>query len=116
MATVVASVGLALVVLLNLVATVLIVRSDFETPLQKVLQLIFVWLIPLVGSTIVIAVLKAGRSDRKPRFDSGASGDVWMPGMGPESEGGRGHHGEGSGYSGHGGDAGHGDDAGFGGH
>ena len=119
MATVVASVGLALVVLLNVVATVLIVRSDFETQLQKVLQLIFVWLIPLVGSTIVIAVLKGARSDRKPRVDSVASGDVWMPGMGPESEGGRGHHGghgEGSGYSGHGGDAGHGGDGGGGGH
>ncbi len=113
MATVVASVGLALVVLLNVIATVLITRSDFETPLQKMLQLIFAWLIPLIGSTIVIAVLKAARSDRKSRFDSGASGDVWMPGMGPESEGGRGHHGghgEGSGHSGHGGDAG------FGGH
>jgi hypothetical protein len=76
-ATVVASIGLALVVLLNVVATVLIARSDFETPFQKVLQLIFAWLIPLVGSTIVIAVLKGTRSDRKPRFDSSASGDVW---------------------------------------
>jgi len=116
MATVVASVGLALVVLLNVVATVLIVRSDFETSLQKVIQLTLAWLIPLVGSTIVIAVLKGARPDRKPRVDSSASGDVWMPGMGPESEGGRGHHGEGGGYSGHGCDAGHGGDAGFGGH
>src|SRR5580704_1158910 len=106
MATVVASVSLALVVLLNVVATVFIARSDFETRLQKVLQLTFAWLVPLVGSTIVIAVLKGARSDRKPRVDSSALGDVWMPGMGPESEGGRGHHGghgEGSGYSGHGG-------------
>jgi uncharacterized membrane protein YgcG len=113
MATVVASVALGLVVLLNLVATILIARCDFETLLQKVLQLIFAWVVPLVGSTIVIAVLKGARSDRKPRFDSGSSGSAWMPGMGPESEGARGHHGghgESSGYSGHGGDAG------FGGH
>jgi hypothetical protein len=119
MATVVAAIGLALMVLLNVAATVFIVRSDFETPLQKVLQFIFAWLIPLVGSTIVIAVLQGARSHRKPRFDSGASGDVWMPGMGPEPEGARGHHGghgDGSGYAGHGSDAGHGGDAGFGGH
>jgi hypothetical protein len=113
MATVVASIGLGMVVLLNLVATVMLVRSDFETPLQKVLQLVFAWAIPIVGSIIVIAVLKGARSDRKPRFGSGSSGDVWLPGMGPEPEGPAGHH------SGHGessGDAGHGGDAGVGGH
>ncbi len=120
MAYVVASVGLALLVLLNIVATVLVARSDFETPLQKVLQLILVWVVPVVGSTIVIAVLVGAPSDRKRRFDSATSGDAWMPGMGPEPEGaGRGHlgsHGEGSSYSGHGGDLGHGGDAGIGGH
>jgi hypothetical protein len=39
MTTAVASVALSLVVLLNLVATAMLARSDFETPLQKALQL-----------------------------------------------------------------------------
>jgi hypothetical protein len=113
MATVVALVGLGLVVLLNLVATAFIARSEFETPLQKTFQLIFAWAVPLIGSIIIIAVLKATRPEREHRFDSGSLGKSWLPGIGPESESAHGHHG------GHGegsGDAGHSGDAGFGGH
>jgi uncharacterized membrane protein YgcG len=113
MPTVVASVGLGLVVLLNLVATTFIARSEFETPLQKMLQLIFVWAVPLVGSIIIIAVLKVTRPERERRFDSGSLGKSWLPGIGPESESAHGHHG-GSGDSS--GDAGHGGDGGGGGH
>jgi hypothetical protein len=112
-ATVVASIGLGVVVLLNLVATAFIARSQFETPRQKLLQLIFAWAVPLVGSVIIIAVLKATRPERERRFDAGSLGNSWLPGIGPESENAHGHHGthgEGSGDSGHGGDAG------FGGH
>jgi hypothetical protein len=113
MATVVASVVLGLVVLLNVVATAFILRSEFGTPIQKVVQLIFAWALPLVGSIIVIAVLKVTRPERERRFDSGSLGTSWLPGIGPESEAAHGHHG------GHGeasGGAGHGGDAGFGGH
>jgi uncharacterized membrane protein YgcG len=113
MATVVASVALGLASLLNLVATAMLVRSDFETPLQKVLQLVFAWAVPFVGSIVVIAVLRSARSDPKPRFASTSSGDAWLPGSGPESEGFGGHH---SGHGEGGGDAGHGGDAGGGGH
>jgi hypothetical protein len=112
MATVVASVGLALVVLLNVVATVLIARSDFETPLQKVLQLVFAWVVPCVGSIIVIAFLNDAGFKPKRRFESASSDKVWLPGIGPGSEGTSGHHGS----HGEGSDAGHGGDAGFGGH
>jgi hypothetical protein len=110
MTTVVASVIVGLVVLLNVVATTFIVRSEFGTPLQKAAQLIFTWAVPLVGSIIVIAVLKATRPERERRFDSGSLGNSWLPGIGPESETAHGHHGEASG------DAGHGGDSGFGGH
>ena|SRR5882757_10608621 len=113
MATVVASVALALVVLLNLVATVMIARSDFETPLQKVLQLVFAWVVPCIGSIIVIAVLRGARSDRKAYPASDSSGDTWLPGSGPQSEGFGGHH---SGHGEGGGDVGHGGDGGGGGH
>jgi uncharacterized membrane protein YgcG len=113
MTTAVASVALAFVVLLNLVATVMLARSYFETPLQKTLQLIFAWAVPCIGSIIVISVLRSARSDHKPRFRSDSSGEAWLPGIGPESEGFGGHHG---GHGEGGGDAGHGGDSGGGGH
>jgi hypothetical protein len=111
--TAVASVALALVVLLNLVATIMLARSDFETPLQKTLQLIFTWAVPCIGSITVIAVLRSARSDRKTKSGSDSSDEAWIPGIGPESEGFGGHrggHGEG------GGDVGHASDGGTGGH
>src|ERR1700674_5285751 len=111
MATVIASIALGLAVLLNLVATVKLVRSDFETPLQRVLQIVFIWAIPFIGSTIVIAVLKGAYSDRKPRSDSGSSGDGLLAGsdvaLGRDTSH-HGSYGEHSGFDGHGGDAGHG--------
>jgi hypothetical protein len=111
MANVIALVALGLGVLLNLVATVMLVRSDFETPLQKVLQIALIWVVPFVGSIIVIAVLKGAYFDRKPHPDSGASDSGWMPGSDVALGRDTGHHGsygEHSGFDGHGGDAGHG--------
>jgi uncharacterized membrane protein YgcG len=111
MTTAVASVALALVVLLNLVATVMLVRSDFETPLQKALQLVFAWVVPFIGSIIVIAVPRSARSDHKLRKRSDSSSDAWLAGSGPQTDGFGGHHG---GHGEGGGDAGHGDDGGGG--
>ena len=108
MTTVIASVALGLLVLLDVVATVLLVRSTVATPLQKALQLVFIWAIPFVGSIIVIAILRETNSTSRARLASG-SGDEWFPGIGAESEPHRGHHGEHSGD----GDFGHGGDAGF---
>jgi len=111
MATVVASVALVLAVLLDAIATVLLVRSTVPTMLQKTLQLVFIWTIPFVGSIIVIAILRETVSTSNGRLVSN-SADEWLPGMGPESEPHQSHHGE----HGGGGDLGHGSDAGFGGH
>jgi hypothetical protein len=98
-----------MMVLLNIVATVFIVQSETATPRQKALQLIIVWVVPLVGAIIIIAVLKATGQERERSFDSGSSTTSWMPGMGPESDHShRGGYGEGSGDAGHGGDAGSG--------
>jgi uncharacterized membrane protein YgcG len=113
MPTAVALVALALVVLLNLVATVMIARSDFETPLQKTLQLVFTWVVPFIGSIVVIMVLRSARSDHEPCLASNSSGDAWLLGSGPQSEGFDGHHG---GHCEGGGDAGPGGDGGGGGH
>ena len=111
MATVIASITLGLAALLDVIATVLLVRSTVATPRQKALQLVVIWLIPFVGSIIVIAILRETTSTRRARLASG-SADEWLPGSGPESESHPGHHGE----HGGGGDVGHGGDTGFGGH
>jgi hypothetical protein len=103
-------IALGLGVLLNLVATVMLARSDFETPLQKVLQFVLIWVVPFIGSIMVIAVSKAAYFDRKPHPNSDVSGSGWIPGsdvvLGRDTS----HHsyGEHSGFDGHGGDAGHG--------
>ena len=101
---VVASIALSVGLLLDLVATVMIARSDFESPLQKVAQLLLVWLVPCLGLIIVIAVQKSAHSHSNRGFvyDS-SSTTTWLPGSGPESEGSSSHHGDHSG----GGDAGH---------
>src|SRR5450432_1526473 len=111
MATVATSVVISVVGLLNVIATVMLVRSDFETPLQKVLQLVLVWIVPFVGSIIVIAVLRGASSDYNPRFRSDSASDVGLPGTGPMSESFGGHHG---GHGDVGGEVGHGGDDGGG--
>jgi hypothetical protein len=88
------------------------VRAEFGSPLQKAIQLVFAWVVPFVGSIIIIAVLRATLPKRERCFDSGSLGSSWMPGIGPESESALGHHSQGE----SGGDGGHGGDAGFGGH
>jgi uncharacterized membrane protein YgcG len=111
MATVIASVILGSVVLLDAVATVLLIRSSVPTPVQKTLQLVFIWIVPLVGSIAVIAILRETILTPRRHLGSGSSGNEGLLGIGPESESFRGHHGD----HGGGGDVGHGD-AGFGGH
>src|SRR5712664_3279650 len=92
MSTVVASVGIGLTVLLNLVATVMLVRSDFETPLQRAIQLAFIWVVPFVGTIIVIAILRGARADIKTGGDSNLS-DAFRSLGGPESDTFSDHHG-----------------------
>jgi hypothetical protein len=109
---VIASITLGLAVLLDVTATVLIVRSTVATPLQKILQFVLTWAIPFVGSIIVIAVVKETIGTPRSRLKPG-SGDEWLPGMGPEFEASGDHHGHhGGGIDvGHGGDVGGGIDA-----
>jgi hypothetical protein len=69
----------ASVVLLNLVATVMLVRSDFLTPSQKMLQLVFVWVVPFVGSILAIAIIWGARYAGHGEGDDDAEdgGDGW---------------------------------------
>ena len=90
---------------LNVVATVMAIRAEFGTPLQKALQLMFVWLVPLLGSMVVITVVTSTRSDHKRRRLSDTGDVIGQPGIGPDSRGGHldGHVNV-SGDGGHGGD------------
>jgi len=100
-------------ILLDIVATALLVRSDIAAPLQKALQLVVIWVIPFIGPIIVIALVKENTFAPRARSESEASGATWLPGIGPESGEASGfHHGHGGG----GGVGGHGGDAGLGGH
>lgn len=56
MASVLASILLALAAILNVVATTMLTRSEFESRFQKLAQFILIW-VPLVGAVLVIAVL-----------------------------------------------------------
>ncbi len=96
---------LTVVTILNLVATVCLMRSGVYSGSQKTLQLGLVWLVPLVGAILVLSVWAHDRNSaaRDPaRHEEGP----WLPGIGPESD--HGHRGEsfgdGSSHNGHSGD------------
>jgi hypothetical protein len=85
MSTVIAFALLGSAILLNIVATVLLVRSDVPTSPQKALQLLSVWTVPLLGSILVIAPLKETQAVGKRRDGTDGMGAAWLPGIGPES-------------------------------
>lgn len=64
----------------------MLARSDFETPRQKLLQLAFVWVVPCVGSIVVIAVLRGAAADPAPYVAGDSSVNVWLAGSAPVAE------------------------------
>ena len=63
--------GLALV--LAIAASVLISRADYGSPGRKTLQLLFVWLIPVVGPMVAIAILRSTGIGHTSRAQSEAA-------------------------------------------
>ena len=98
-------------VILNLVATVCLVQSAFYGAAQKALQLVVVWVIPLVGAVFVLSIWA---HDRKPvSRDPVLNGEgPWLPGIGPENE----HRHPGNSMADSGSHDGHGGDSGSSGH
>jgi hypothetical protein len=47
---------LAIPIWLNAKATILVLRDSLSEKQQKVVQLIFIWLIPLIGAMVVLAI------------------------------------------------------------
>src|SRR5271166_6427070 len=112
---VITAVSLFLVATLDVVATVMLLRSDFESRFQKRAQLLLVWALPIIGSITVIAVLKGASGTRG--LDSTVLGTdhAVLPGSHGNADFSRknSHRGDGWGegdHGGRGGDVGHGGD------
>ena len=73
-----ALISLALVVALDCVATVRLAGSDLYTQSQKTAQILIVWLIPIVGSIVVLSVLKATAPVMTGRPTSGSITSSWV--------------------------------------
>jgi hypothetical protein len=56
---------LAVIGVMNVAATVQVGRDEYSEPRQKVLQIILVWIVPILGALVVLAV------HRKPEKPSG---------------------------------------------
>ena len=79
---------IVVLVIVNTLATVIVVRSDMFDRRQKLMQFALVWLIPVVGSSLAYLFTRKPASERFgtyiPPQDSGAAG-------GDHSGGGDGH-------------------------
>jgi hypothetical protein len=74
--------GLALV--LAIAASVLISRADYSAPGRKTLQLLFVWLIPVVGPMVTIAILRSTGVGHTSRAHSEAADENFPLTIGDE--------------------------------
>ena len=113
MVTIFASIALGLAAILNVVASTMLLRSDFESRFQKTAQCILIWVVPFVGAILVMALLKNSTTVWRAPSSSDATGASSFPGSdgdldrpsGNQSDpwgesGGDGHDG-GGGYVGH---------------
>ena len=76
---------LTIVVVLNLVATVCLMPSDVYSTSQKTLQLVLIWVLPFVGSILVLTVLAHDRKSASPDLVRNDEGP-WLPGIGSMSD------------------------------
>ena len=82
MVVLISGVLLAAVVGLNFFATAKVTRSHIYSKTQKSWQIIFVWMIPLIGSIIVLSVLHSFQAEPRKSVQP-AIGEEWvLPGQG----------------------------------
>jgi hypothetical protein len=106
--------AVCVVVYLNVVATWMLCRSKVVSGFQRGTQFVLIWIVPVVGATIVISILTdpADRRRRQARWARWApDGDGGETGNAGDFNTQHGHH-----HGGHSGDAGHGGHGGDGGH
>jgi hypothetical protein len=87
LATALVSVALGAALLLNVLATILLIRSEYLTRTQKAAQAALNWLLPLVGSIVVIAVLRNPGTDRdsSPEVTRSIDG-AWLVSSTPDAD------------------------------
>jgi len=62
---------LALLLLsLNVVATYIVIKTDFIVKARKYYQLLFIWLVPIIGGVFAIALNKEDHFDQNQKPDS----------------------------------------------
>jgi hypothetical protein len=76
----IAAIAVGCLAVLNVVATAMLVRSDFESRFQKTAQVFLIWVFPVVGAILVIAVLTNTRKLHRPQPSDGGSGASLFPG------------------------------------
>jgi hypothetical protein len=57
---------------LQVLATIRVKRDDGSSPEQKGMQLRLIWLLPLLGAALVLAVLHESPSSHSPRAEQGS--------------------------------------------
>jgi hypothetical protein len=70
------SIALAVAIILvaaNIFVSILVARSHYYSPLQKVIQCVIVWVVPLIGPTAIWAFLRA--QEHGDLFDTRANLD-----------------------------------------
>jgi three-Cys-motif partner protein len=75
----------AVIIILDCWATVVVARQIDLPRAQRRLQLLFIWLLPVVGAMISLRIHRPDKSYRAR--SSGASNDVYPAGIGPEDSG-----------------------------
>lgn len=72
---------LALVILFNVVASMLVLRAKYFDRTQKRNQLVLIWLLPVIGSLLCFFVIRETNRTAKPSSKSSA-GSASTPGIG----------------------------------
>jgi len=59
---------LAAIVAANLLATLRIIRCDFDSKAQRTAQLVFVWCLPVIGAVVVFSLTRAKLEPHAGRY------------------------------------------------
>jgi hypothetical protein len=86
-------VSIVTIVVIDLWATATVVRSDMFAPLQKLMQIVLVWLVPLLGAYLVFGIARPPETE-KFEIDlatrTGPEGDIGIQSL-PDHSGVDGH-------------------------
>ncbi len=71
---------IALLVVLNIYASFKLLRSIVFENIQKIFQIIIIWLLPFIGAALILLFLKDDQTPRGPRNPNDGQGVDGMPG------------------------------------